>query len=152
MKKVLIMSAVAAFFAACSNTPAVSESASQVESLKNWVDSIKTVAESATTADESQWATWAADFNKAQETIKADELDEATKTVLDEVNKAWEGLGATYTAKINEAKEAAMKAMENTDSTANNAEGSDQTLLEKAVETGKEETNKVIDKAADKMK
>jgi peroxiredoxin len=152
MKKVLIMSAVAAFFAACSNTPAVSESASKVESLKNWVDSIKTVAEGATTADSSQWAAWAADFNKAQETIKADELDEATKTILDGVNTAWEGLGTMYSAKINEAKEAAMKAMETTDSTAAKVEGSEQTLLEKATETAKEESNKVIDKTSAKMK
>lgn len=150
MKKVLIASAFAALFAACSNTPAVSESATKVEGLAHWVDSIKAKVEADTMADSATWANYATEFEAAASTIKVEELDEATKGKLDAAKTAWTNVGTTYSSKIAAIKEAAMKANQTVDSTAaaipTPAEAG-QTIIEK----GKEAAKAGIDKGANAM-
>lgn len=135
MKKVVILSAVVAFFAACNSTPAVSESAAKVTALNTWVDSVKGLVSSTTAYDSATWASYSEQFNTALSGINETELDEASKTALSTLKTTWEGVGATYSAGIENAKKAAA-AVTGTDSTG--AAPADATLIEKVIETGKE--------------
>ena len=106
MKKVLILSAAVAFFAACNSAPAVSESAAKVTSLNTWVDSVKGLVSSTTTYDSATWASYSEQFNTALSGINETELDEASKTALTTLKTTWEGVGATYSTGISNAQAA----------------------------------------------
>ncbi|HEY9886207.1 MAG TPA: hypothetical protein V6C96_02990 [Vampirovibrionales bacterium] len=104
MKKLFILSATVAFFAACSSTPEVSESATKVSDLNNWVDSIGGLVKTATDFNEETWEKYSADFNSAMEGINVEELDEASKASLETLKTTWEGVGATYSSGIESVK------------------------------------------------
>jgi hypothetical protein len=117
MKKLIVVSIVAAFFAACNNKPAVSESATKVGNLNHWVDSVKTLATGATTCDSATWAGWDAAYNTELAGINEAELAEADKTTLADAKTKWADAGTAYTACITKAKEEAAKAAAAMDST-----------------------------------
>lgn len=129
MKKLFFLTVIAAFFAACSSTPAVSESATKVAALGTWVDSVKGLVASATSFDSATWASHSEGFNTALAGINEAELDEATKTTLSGIKTTWEGVGASYSSGIESQKKAEMEAKMATDST---------TLTEKVIETATE--------------
>ncbi len=133
MKKLFILTVIAAFFAACSNTPAVSESATKVADLNKWVDSVKGLVASATTFDSATWASYSEGFNNALTGINEAELDETSKATLTTIKTTWEGVGASYSSGIESLKKA--EAAMATDSTST---ATDPTLIEKVIETGKE--------------
>jgi|GEM_PF-4498844 len=135
MKKVFILTVIAAFFAACNSTPAVSESATKVADLTKWVDSVKGLVASASTFDSATWASYSEGFNNALTGINEAELDEASKTTLATIKTTWEGVGSSYASGIENAKKAAAEAAMASDSTATAV---DPTLIEKVIETGKE--------------
>lgn len=139
MKKVFILTVIAAFFAACNSTPAVSESATKVADLTKWVDSVKGLVASASTFDSATWASYSEGFNNALTGINEAELDEASKTALSTVKTTWEGVGSSYASGIENAKKAAAEAAMASDST---AKAADPTLIEKVIETGKEAVKK----------
>jgi len=118
MKKLIVVTIIAAFFAACNNTPAVSESAAKVAGLKTWVDSVKGLVSTATTYDSATWANWDAAYQGSLATINETELAEADKTTLEASKTSWTEAGATYSAGIAKAKEEAAKAAMPMDSTA----------------------------------
>lgn len=155
MKKVLIASAFAALLAACSNTPAVSESATKVDGLVHWVDSIKAKVEADTMADSTTWANYATEFDAASAAIKVEELDEAAKGKLEAAKTAWTNVGTTYSAKIAAMKEAAMKAAQTVDSTAAAIPApaeAGKTIIEKGKEAGKAAVDKAGNALEKKMK
>lgn len=135
MKKVFILTVIAAFFAACNSTPAVSESATKVADLTKWVDSVKGLVASASTFDSATWASYSEGFNNALTGINEAELDEVSKTALGTIKTTWEGVGSSYASGIENAKKAAAEAAMATDST---AKAADATLIEKVIETGKD--------------
>lgn len=113
MKKLIIVSVIAAFFAACGNK--TNESAAKVTTLKTWVDSVKGLAGSATTHDSATWATWNASYTEVLNGINEQELDEASKKTLEETKAAWDETGKMYGEAMNAekaAKEAEMKMMQ----------------------------------------
>src|SRR5687767_1414067 len=114
MKKLIIVTIIAAFFAACSNTPAVSESATKVTNLNKWVDSVKGLATSATTCDSATWASWDAAYNAELAGINEAELADADKTTLNDAKTKWADAGTSYSACITKAKEAAAAAAADT--------------------------------------
>lgn len=137
MKKLIIASFVAALFAACNNTPAVNESSANVTKLAGWVDSIKTVIASATTHDSATWASYNEQFTAVEGSIKAEELDETAKATLATTKEAWATVATGYTELMNKEKADAAAAAQAADTA---------TLLEKAGEAVKAETNKAVDK------
>lgn len=114
MKKLIIVTIIAAFFAACNNTPAVSASAAKVAGLTKWVDSVKGLATAATTFDSATWATWDAAYNAEMTGINETELDEATMATLTTTKSAWAEVGTMYSAGIQKAKDDAKAAMDTT--------------------------------------
>jgi hypothetical protein len=109
MKKLIIVTIIAAFFAACGN-PAASESATKVANLNKWVDSVKGLATSATTCDSATWAGWNSAYEAELNGINEAELAEADKTTLSTAKATWADAGTAYTACITKAKEEAAKA------------------------------------------
>lgn len=114
MKKLIIASFVAAFFAACNNTPAVTESATKVAALTTWVDSVKNLIATSTTHDSASWANYNTEFNNAVASIKMDELDEAGKASLTAATNSWNEVGANYTKMMADEKAAAAAAADTT--------------------------------------
>lgn len=110
MKKLIIASFVAALFAACNNTPAVTESATNLTKLTSWVDSMKTVIASAPAHDSASWAGYNDQFNAAVATIKIEELDEAGKAALATATESWTAVGKGYVEMMATEKAAAMAA------------------------------------------
>ncbi|MDP2176568.1 MAG: hypothetical protein Q8K70_11725 [Bacteroidota bacterium] len=139
MKKIIIVSIIASFFAACNNTPAVTESATKLAGLTTWVDSIKNVISTTTEFDSASWAGYAESFNNAVAGINETELDEAGKTTFEAAKTAWTEVGTLYTQGL----EAKAKAMQVTDST------STTTTTTTTVETKVEEGKTIIEKAKD---
>ncbi len=138
MKKLIIASFVAALFAACNNTPAVTESAANVAKLTTWVDSIKNVIATATTHDSTSWANYTAEFNTAVSSIKMEELDETGKKALEAANTAWAEVGTTYSAAITKEKEAAAQMMASDTTKAAATIEAGKTIIEKGKEVVKE--------------
>ena len=110
MKKLLILSVLAAFFAACNSAPEQSESAMRVEDLGKWVDSIKNLVSSSSTFDSATWSGYSEGFNTANEGINATELDEASTTAYSTLQNTWEGVGESYRSGIENSKKAALEA------------------------------------------
>lgn len=111
MKKLIIVSVIAAFFAACGNKN--NESAAKVTTLKTWVDSVNGLAASSTSHDSATWATWNASYTEVLNGINEQELDEASKKTLEETKASWDATGKMYTEAMNTEKaqkEAEMKA------------------------------------------
>lgn len=138
MKKLIIASFVAALFAACNNTPAVTESATNLTKLTSWVDSIKNVIAAAPTHDSAAWAGYNDQFNAAVATIKIEELDEAGKTALTAATESWTNVGTGYVEMMKAEKEKAAAAMDTTVKV-------EETVIEK-VKEGVKETKEVIKK------
>ncbi len=135
MKKLIIAAFVAAFFAACNNTPAVNESATKVAGLTTWVDSIKNVIATSTTHDSASWAGYNASFQEVVGSIKMEELDEAGKAALTAATNSWAEVGANYTTMMND-EIAKAKAAADTAAAAPAVEG-DKTVIEKVKEAVK---------------
>jgi hypothetical protein len=140
MKKIIIVTIIASFFAACNNTPAVTESATKLAGLTSWVDSIKTVIGSTTEFTSEAWAGYAESFDNAVAGINETELDEAGKTTFEAAKTAWTEVGTLYTQGLEAAK---AKSMEATDSTLTT------TTTTTTVETKVEEGKTIIEKAKD---
>lgn len=156
MKKVFIMSAVAALIAACSSAPKVTESATNLEKLNKWVDSIKTLAaDTAKSADSATWAGWNTEFEGVVGTIKAEELDATQATTLEAVKTAWTTAGASYSERIAAAKAAAAAVVDTTAAAVNAAPAAateaGKTVIEKAVDAGKAGLDKAGKTAEKKM-
>ena len=109
MKKLIILTVLAAFFAACNNSPEVSESATKVADLGKWVDSIKNLVSSSSTFDSATWAGYSEGFNTANESINDEELDEVTRTTHGTIQSTWEGIGESYRSGIENSKKAALE-------------------------------------------
>ncbi len=109
MKKLIIVTLIAAFFAACGNK-AANESTTKVAGLKTWVDSVSGLAAATTTYDSATWATWDADYNNVVNGIVEADLDEATKATLAETKAKWAETGTAYSNGMMKAKEEAAKA------------------------------------------
>ncbi len=110
MKKLIIVTIIAAFFAACGNKPA-NESATKVASLKTWVDSVSKVADADTMCNSEAWTKWNTDYETVKNGINEADLADADKTTLNTTNETWTATGARYSDCIKK-KEEAMKAME----------------------------------------
>lgn len=131
MKKIIILTIIASAFAACNNTPTVSESATKVVALTSWVDSIKNVIGSTTTFDSATWVGYSESFNGVLASINETELDEASKTALETAKTSWTELTNIYTKGL----ESAAMATPTTDSTATTTTGDN--TVEAKVEDGK---------------
>jgi hypothetical protein len=110
MKKLLILAVFAAFFAACNNSPELSESAVKVADLGKWVDSVKNLVSSSSSFDSATWAGYSEGFNTAKEGINETELDEATRTAYGTIQSTWEGIGESYRSGMENSKKAALEA------------------------------------------
>ncbi len=110
MKKLFILTVFAAFFAACNNSPELSESAMKVADLGKWVDSVKNLVSSSSTFDSATWAGYSEGFNTAKEGINETELDEATRTTYGTIQSTWEGIGESYLSGMENSKKAALEA------------------------------------------
>jgi hypothetical protein len=110
MKKLLILAVFAAFFAACNNSPELSESAVKVADLGKWVDSVKNLVSSSSSFDSATWAGYSEGFNTAKEGINETELDEATRTAYGTIQSTWEGIGESYRSGMENSKKAALVA------------------------------------------
>lgn len=110
MKKLVILTLVTAFFAACNNSPELSESATKVADLGKWVDSVKNLVASSSTFDSATWAGYSEGFNTAKESINETELDEAAKTTLGTITSTWEGISESYKSGMENSKKAALEA------------------------------------------
>ena len=117
MKNLIVVTIIAAFFAACNNTPAVSESTKNVNGLKTWVDSVKGIATTTTTFDSATWANWNGTYEANLATINEAELAEADKATLEATKTSWSEAGTTYSAGIAKAKADAAAANAMKDST-----------------------------------
>ncbi len=140
MKKLFIISAIASIFAACNNTPAVSESATKIAGLTTWVDSIKNVISSTTEFDSATWAGYSESFNTAIAGINEAELDETSKATFEGIKTTWGEVGTSYTQGMEAAKAKAMEVM-NADSTMTNAaevQADGKNIIEKAKEVVKD--------------
>jgi hypothetical protein len=142
MKKIIIVSIIASFFAACNNTPAVTESATKLAGLTTWVDSIKNVISTTTEFDSATWAGYAESFNNAVAGINETELDEAGKTTFEATKTAWTEVGTLYTQGLEAAKQ---KAMEVTDSTSTTTTTT--TMGDNTIETKVESSKTIIQKS-----
>jgi len=138
MKKLFIISAIASLFAACSSTPAVSESSTKVAGLTAWVDSINNVISTSTEFDSATWAGYSESFNTAVAGINEADLDEATKATFAGVKSSWEGAGTNYTLGIEAAKAKAAAALLSTDSTATSKTVEGKNIIEKSKEVVKD--------------
>jgi hypothetical protein len=110
MKKLFILAVFAAFFAACNNSPELSESAVKVADLGKWVDSVKNLVSSSSSFDSATWAGYSEGFNTAKEGINETELDEATRTAYGTIQNTWEGIGESYRSGMENSKKAALEA------------------------------------------
>jgi hypothetical protein len=146
MKKLFLAITAAAFFAACNNTPAVSESATKVNGLKTWVDSISAEVTKTTTFDSANWANLSAQYQEKIAGINESELDETTKTLLGTLKASWTATEDTYKAGIMKAKEEAAKVVAPIDSTAAAAPADKSTLIEKVIDKGAEKTKEALKK------
>jgi hypothetical protein len=117
MKKLIIVTIIAAFFAACNNTPAVNASTAKAAGLKTWVDSVKGLVSTATTYDSATWANWNGTYETEVAAINETELAEADKTTLAATKASWAEAGQMYTAGMEKAKAEAAAAAMATDST-----------------------------------
>ncbi len=118
MKKLIIVTIIAAFFAACGNN-AGSASAKKVGDLNHWVDSIQKVAAADTACNATTWSAWDATFQEEVKGINEAELAEADKTAFAAAKTNWTTVGTDYTAcikKVEDAKAAAaaLSAMDTT--------------------------------------
>lgn len=110
MKKLIIVSVIAAFFAACGNKN--NDSAAKVDGLDKWVDSVKTVAMADTAPSQASWEGWNATYTENMNGINMEGMDEASKSKLEATKTKWAEVGTSYTQMITDkaAKEAEMKA------------------------------------------
>lgn len=138
MKKLIIASFVAALFAACNNTPAVTESATNLTKLTAWVDSMKTVIAAAPTHDSASLATYTEAFNAAVASIKMEELDEAGKAALAKATEDWSAVGVDFKAKMDAEKAAAAMAVDTTAAAATTVVEEGKTIIEKGKEVAKD--------------
>lgn len=146
MKKLFLAITAAAFFAACNNTPAVSESATKVTGLKTWVDSISAEVSKTTTFDSANWATLSAQYQEKIAGINESELDETNKTLLETLKGSWTATEETYKAGIMKAKEEAAKVVAPIDSTAAQVPADKSTLIDKVIDKGAEKTKEALKK------
>lgn len=146
MKKFIFVTVLSLAAAACSNAPKMSESATAVQGIKTWVDSIKAIVDTTTTFDSAKWADLNAQFQNAVAGVNVEELDEASKTVFTAAQEAFTAVGATYQSGIDKAKAKAAEMINTTDSTA--AAGS-QTIKEVVMEKVEKAADKVDAKAAE---
>src|SRR5690606_26563054 len=131
MKKVIAIAVFAAFFAACSSSDnSATEAGAKVTSLKNMVDSLKGVVEAATEADEAQLSTWDSQIQEAMSGIDTEKLDEASKTIMSELNDSWNGIKDSYNAKIEAAKQKAMEAQQMANDSTSNTMEDGKTMIE----------------------
>jgi hypothetical protein len=140
MKKIIIVTIIASFFAACNNTPAVTESATKLAGLTTWVDSIKNVISTTTEYDSATWAGYAEGFNTAVAGINETELDEAGKTSFEAIKTSWTEVGTLYTQGLEAAKAKAAEALDTTAAVETTVEEG-KTIIEKAKDLGKDVKN-----------
>lgn len=146
MKKFIFVTVLSLAAAACSNAPKMSESATAVQGITTWVDSIKAIVDTTTTFDSAKWADLNAQFQNQVAGVNVEELDEVSKTSFTAVQDAFKAVGATYQAGIDKAKAKAAEMMNTTDSTA--AAGT-QTIKEVVMEKVEKAGEKVDAKAGE---
>jgi hypothetical protein len=110
MKKLIIVTIVAAFFAACGEKPA-NESTTKATGLKTWVDSVSKIADADTMCNAESWTKWNSDYEAANAGINETELADADKTSYAATKETWAATGTRYTECMKK-KEEAMKAAE----------------------------------------
>ena len=145
MKNIFFAIATAAVFSACNNTPVLSESATKVTELKNWVDSIKSIVDTTKSFDSTAWANYSSEFQNGISGINEGEIDETSKTAFEAVKNTWMSIGDQYAAGITKAKEAAA-AVVPADTTAVAPTANDLKKVEGTM------IEKIVDKATDKVK